>query len=249
MRLYSIRTPSAAAAMRHVSLNGLSLLTGVLLEQSLVVFDQLDALTNPPHHRHSHRIAQSLVPLGIRRMLGTTPRHIRPSVREALQPLALDRRESSHRKSVIPTSEKRLLLRCRERRAHVTLHQSTLAATFLPRADYASAWGIDETRGIGIMSRQRRRHVTADGHVRSTVRSAPSWCSSASCKGLPLFPARRIIPAQALALKKYRRGTSPVSSVDDSEHTPASSEPKARPPSADNTPGTFSQTTHSGPIS
>ena len=35
----------------------------------------------------------------------------------------------------------------------------------------------------------------------------------------PRFSARRRIPAQALALKKYRCGTSPVSKTSDNEHT------------------------------
>jgi hypothetical protein len=35
----------------------------------------------------------------------------------------------------------------------------------------------------------------------------------------PRFSARRRIPAQALALKKYRGGTSPVSKTSDNEHT------------------------------
>lgn len=79
-------------------------------------------------------------------MLGTPPRHVRIPVREALQSLALDWREPSHRKSVCTTREKRLLLRCRERRAHVTLHQSTLSTAFLARSDNASTWNINETR-------------------------------------------------------------------------------------------------------
>ena len=36
---------------------------------------------------------------------------------------------------------------------------------------------------------------------------------------MPRFSARRRIPAQALALKKYRCGTSPVSKTSDNEHT------------------------------
>lgn len=46
----------------------------------------------------------------------------------------------------------------------------------------------------------------------------------ANCRGnsLPRLTARRRIPAQARALKKYRRGTSPVTKISDNEHTPAS---------------------------
>jgi len=39
---------------------------------------------------------------------------------------------------------------------------------------------------------------------------------------LPRFSARRRMPEQAFALKKYRGGTSPVSRMSDNEHTPSS---------------------------
>jgi hypothetical protein len=49
---------------------------------------------------------------------------------------------------------------------------------------------------------------------------------SASANGwgnfFPRFSARRKIPEQAFALKKYRCGRSPVSKMSDNEHTPAS---------------------------
>ena len=79
-------------------------------------------------------------------MLLATPRHVRVPVREALESLAFDQREPSNRKSVCTTREKCLLLRCRESRTHVTLHQSTLPTAFLPRSDNASTWNIDKTR-------------------------------------------------------------------------------------------------------
>lgn len=57
-------------------------------------------------------------------------------------------------------------------------------------------------------------------HQSPSVRICVSNASRSSLgKALPLLSARRMIPAQALALKKYRRGTPPVSSVDDKEHT------------------------------
>jgi hypothetical protein len=50
--------------------------------------------------------------------------------------------------------------------------------------------------------------------------------SKAVCKSggnfFPLLSARRRIPEQAFALKKYRGGTSPVSKISDNEHTAAS---------------------------
>jgi hypothetical protein len=59
------------------------------------------------------------------------------------------------------------------------------------------------------------------------VDTEPATASSASRKGagrsFPRFAARRRIPAQAFALKKYRRGTLPESSrMSDNEHTTAS---------------------------
>ena len=86
--------------MRHVSLDGLSLLTGVLLEQSLVVFNQLDALTYPSHDRNRHRITERLVAWTIRRVLLPLPRNIRPSVRETLKPFAFQRRQPANRQTI-----------------------------------------------------------------------------------------------------------------------------------------------------
>lgn len=50
----------------------------------------------------------------------------------------------------------------------------------------------------------------------AAVRSAACNCGGNS---LPRFAARRRIPAQARGLKKYRRGTTPVSKIADNEHT------------------------------
>jgi len=46
--------------------------------------------------------------------------------------------------------------------------------------------------------------------------------SSEGGNARPRFSARRRMPRQAVALKKNRCGTSPVSSVSDNEHTAAS---------------------------
>ena len=87
----------------------------------------------------------------------------------------------------------------------------------------------------------------------------------------PRFAARRSMPAQAFALKKYRRGTAPVSKMSDNEDaasalghseelsvqdSPGATIPefcqrpqdgsKIPPPFEDRTPGTFSQTTQRG---
>ena len=50
----------------------------------------------------------------------------------------------------------------------------------------------------------------------------PNASESACGNALPRASARRRIPAQAFALKKYRCGTSPVSKTSDNEHTVAS---------------------------
>ncbi len=49
---------------------------------------------------------------------------------------------------------------------------------------------------------------------------ATVWSARSNCRGkvFPRFPARRRIPAQAVALKKNRGSIGPVSSVEDSEH-------------------------------
>jgi hypothetical protein len=52
----------------------------------------------------------------------------------------------------------------------------------------------------------------------TSVNAARNWQGNS----FPRFSARRRIPAQALALKKYRRGRSPVSKISDNEHTPSS---------------------------
>jgi hypothetical protein len=53
--------------------------------------------------------------------------------------------------------------------------------------------------------------------------AAPAVSAACKCGGnvRPLFAARRIIPRQAFALKKYFSGISPVSNTRDKEHTVA----------------------------
>jgi len=62
--------------------------------------------------------------------------------------------------------------------------------------------------------------------VACPVGSREAASVSASRKGpgntLPRFAARRSMPAQAFALKKYRCGRSPVSRISDNEDTPSS---------------------------
>ena len=64
--------------------------------------------------------------------------------------------------------------------------------------------------------------VPTVGQVSNARICVSNAASSSSGKAFPLLSARLMIPAQAFALKKNRGGTSPVSSVDDKEHTLAS---------------------------
>jgi hypothetical protein len=59
--------------------------------------------------------------------------------------------------------------------------------------------------------------------IKVGAKSAAACRAAANCGGnsFPLLPARRRMPLQAVALKKYRRGTSPVSKMSDNEHAAA----------------------------
>jgi hypothetical protein len=69
-------------------------------------------------------------------------------------------------------------------------------------------WDHDQGRGIALaglaaLSLERRGHI----------RAASKWAGNV----FPRFSARRRIPAQARALKKYRSGRAPVSKISDNE--------------------------------
>lgn len=76
------------------------------------------------------------------------------------------------------------------------------------------------------MRRQRGRYVDGTASViaaKSKLSAiATRACRSGSGSALPRFSARRRIPAQAVALKKYRGWIEPLSSTCDNEHTLAS---------------------------
>jgi hypothetical protein len=55
----------------------------------------------------------------------------------------------------------------------------------------------------------------------ASAAASKAWCSVVG-SSLPLRSARRRMPLQAFALKKYRGGTGPVSKMSDNEETPAS---------------------------
>ena len=74
------------------------------------------------------------------------------------------------------------------------------------------------------LSYERRSSRFDESSVAVEVGSEATASSAARRDGgsaFPLFSARRSIPAQALALKKNRRGTSPVSKMSDKEDATA----------------------------
>lgn len=79
-----------------------------------------------------------------------------------------------------------------------------------------------QCRGDSVRRVHSPRLVLTGGQVSNAWTCVSNAASSSSGKAFPLLSARLMIPAQAFALKKYRGGTSPVSSVDDKEHTFAS---------------------------
>lgn len=79
-----------------------------------------------------------------------------------------------------------------------------------------------QCRGDSVRRVHSPRLVLTVGQVSNAWICVSNAASSSSGKAFPLLSARLMIPAQAFALKKYRGGTSPVSSVDDKEHTFAS---------------------------
>lgn len=76
-----------------------------------------------------------------------------------------------------------------------------------------------QCRGDSVRRVHSPRLVLTVGQVSNAWICVSNAASSSSGKAFPLLSARLMIPAQAFALKKYRGGTSPVSSVDDKEHT------------------------------
>ena len=108
---------------------------------------------------------------------------------------------------------------------------STVPCALIGRAGTCYCWSDRRTNKVMILIpcrtacafRQLARHGLPlyMGDIESSLGSVVirATCSKASCKGLgnvrPLFFARRSIPAQALGLKKYRCGRSPVSKMSD----------------------------------
>jgi hypothetical protein len=74
-------------------------------------------------------------------------------------------------------------------------------------------------------NRHACRTVQREGRIALAPYTSAVTSDSARRKdggnSFPRFPARRRIPAQAFALKKYRRGISPVSKMSDNEHATA----------------------------
>src|SRR5690606_37491247 len=187
----------------------------------------LDTLPDPAHHRHGHAVSQRLVARTIWAELGwfATPRNQRVVVGEALQAFALAGGEAAHG----GCKDVRLIAAPR-RRAQATgkvvakfCGCAAVAATernthcdcrCLPDMERSSL-GVEAHGDYGVL---------ASGFS-GAPDSATTCCKARSNIGGKAFPrlsARRRMPRQAVALKKYRCGSSPVSKMSDNEHTAAS---------------------------
>jgi hypothetical protein len=89
-----------------------------------------------------------------------------------------------------------------------------------PRRAGASIGGcchIDGTRGVVAADRKLADQAAVEVKVCSEAATAMSACAKGGGKVFPRFSARRRIPRQAVPLKKYRSGNSPVSKMSDNE--------------------------------
>ena len=75
--------------------------------------------------------------------------------------------------------------------------------------------GRDRLRDYGVLP------SCVSASLDPSATACKAWCNIVG-SALPRFSARRRIPRQAFAVKKYRCGTSPVSKISDNEHTTAS---------------------------
>src|SRR5690606_26789074 len=162
----------------------------------------LDTLPDPAHHRYGHAVSQRLVARTIWAELGwfATPRNQRVVVGETLKALTLARGEAAHGG-------------CKDVR---------LIAAPRRRAQ-ASSQVVAELCGSPAVTTAKRNcdyGVLASGFS-GALDSATTCCKARRNIGgssFPRFSARRRIPRQAVALKKYRCGSSPVSKMSDNEH-------------------------------
>ena len=178
-------------------------------------FHEIDALADPSHDRNGHRIAVALILQAIRGYSLTSPRDPASVWIKALKPGAFGWRQLT---DFIALGDN---------------HHSCLVAR----------WA---TRPFAPFRRNRWRDDVVDNNQMieiARLASAPTGNSLVERPGdirghpppirviarsnlvgidFPRFSARRSIPLHAFGLKKYRRGTSPVSKISDNEHTPPS---------------------------
>jgi hypothetical protein len=201
-----------------------------------------DALAEPPHHGNGHAVAESLVARPIGAQVFAAPGDIGVIVGEALEALALNRGEPAN----CGCGDIALLLHprlgCeRANRLPILAEDTNLVAAVLgegdgghnPRVRMAAGVEALTAKGMGneqagtikrvliletllVAERRIERGRYAGGPL-----AAFSAFASAGGSSLPRFSARRRIPLQAVALKKNRRGTSPVSKISDNEHATA----------------------------
>jgi hypothetical protein len=139
------------------------------------------------------------------------PQDPRVIIGEALQPFALARRQAPH-----AAAGERQSLRFKIDPGVCRAGCRDLDGARLPAAAKRQQPAI--AGKIGVPHRIRRQGRRQQVYVifpPATVSSAARKCGGSV---LPRFTARRRIPAEAFALKKYRRGSSPVSMMSDNEH-------------------------------
>jgi hypothetical protein len=76
---------------------------------------------------------------------------------------------------------------------------------------------VDGTRGVVPAERKLTDQAVVEVEVCSEAATAMSACAKGGGNVFPRFSARRRIPRQAVPLKKYRCGNSPVSKISDNE--------------------------------
>src|SRR5690606_5032565 len=115
------------------------------------------------------------------------------------------------------------------RRERARNERNTAAGAILAGVEALRLKRVRNIRTLDLVPASVRAERSDDVHVvllSPACVSAPAAALSASCKAggnaRPLFAARRRIPSQARALKKYRCGTLPSSSTSDNEHATAS---------------------------
>lgn len=206
-------------------------------------------LAYPAHDWHSHAVPQSPVARGIRAICGRLAaiRNQGVVIREALKAFAFARGKTTY--LTLPGEAQifvTILLSCAERADTLppcanaggaerggdkvmVLIPGRAACPLAPLAGKSLGNNLRniKTALCLVVVRASFAHAPGQGLRYGSRRgSRPATASKARIKGSgnvrPLFSARRSIPAHAFALKKYRRGRSPVSKMSDNEDATAS---------------------------